>query len=105
MPSTTFTKVVVPLYFSGHPYRAGTRIKVAISAPNGTQPIWAFDHTEPPRGKTARVDVVFDAERPGRVVLPIVSGMSIGTAQPPCGVLRNQPCRPYVAQTNTVVKP
>jgi len=105
MPSTTFTKVVVPLYFSGHPYRAGTRIKVAISAPNGTQPIWAFDHTAPPRGKTARVDVVFDAKRPGRVVLPIVSGMSIGTAQPPCGVLRNQPCRPYAAQTNTVVKP
>jgi len=105
MPSTTFTKVVVPLYFSGHPYRAGTRIKVSISAPNGTQPIWAFDHTQPPRGKSALVDVVFDATRPGRVVLPIVSGMSIGTAQPPCGVLRNQPCRTYVPAANTVVKP
>jgi hypothetical protein len=39
------------------------------------------------------------------VVLPIVSGMSVGTAQPPCGVLRNQPCRTYAAQKNTVVKP
>jgi predicted acyl esterase len=105
MPSASFTKLVVPLYFSGHPYRAGTRIKVAISAPNGTQPIWAFDHTEPAKGKTATVDIVFDSKRPGRLVLPIVSGMTIGTAQPPCGVLRNQPCRTYAPSTNTVVKP
>lgn len=105
MPSSTFTKLVVPLYFSGHPYRAGTRIKVAISAPNGTQPIWAFDHTEPPKGKSALVDVVFDADRPGRIVLPIIGGLTVGTDQPPCGVLRNQPCRPYVPATNTVIRP
>lgn len=102
MPSSSFTKLVVPLYFSGHPYRAGTRIKIAIAAPNGTQPIWAFDHTKPSSG-TEKVDVLADAKHPSRLVLPEVTGLTVKTAQPPCGVLRNQPCRPYVAQTNTVV--
>lgn len=103
MPSDSFTKLVVPLYFSGHPYRAGTRIKISIAAPNGTQPIWAFDHTKPSSG-TAKVDVVFDAKRASRLVLPVVTGLTVKSAQPACGVLRNQPCRPYQAQTNTVVK-
>ena len=102
MPADAFTKLVVPLYFSGHPYRAGTRIKVSLAAPNGTQPIWAFDHTEPATG-TETVDVLSDATHPSRLVLPVVSGVTIKTVQPRCGVLRNQPCRPYVAQANTVV--
>jgi predicted acyl esterase len=105
MPSSSFTKLVVPLYFSGHPYRAGTRIKISIAAPNGTQPIWAFDHTKPEIGATKpNVDVRFDADHPSRIVLPVVTGQTVKSAQPPCGVLRNQPCRPYVAQANTVVQ-
>jgi predicted acyl esterase len=102
MPSSSFTKLVVPLYFSGHPYLAGTLIKISIAAPNGTQPIWAFDHTKPASG-TTKVDITFDADHPSRLVLPVVTGLTVKTAQPPCGVLRNQPCRPYVAKTNSVV--
>ena len=105
MPSTEFTKVVVPLYFSGHPYRAGSRIKIAIAAPNGTQPIWAFDHTRPAlNGPDTTVDVTFDANRPSRLVLPIVANMDVDTPQPECGVLRNQPCRPSAALANSVVQ-
>lgn len=104
MPRSSFAKLVMPLYFSGHPYRAGTRIKVSIAAPNGTQPIWAFEHTEPAIGSGGTdVDVLSDASHPSRLVLPVVTGLGIKTAQPPCGVLRNQPCRTYAAQTNTVV--
>ena len=40
-------KVTIPLYYEGHAYRAGSRIRVTIAAPNGTQPIWAFDQTQP----------------------------------------------------------
>ena len=102
MPSKEFTKVVVPLYFSGHPYRAGSRIKIAIAAPNGTQPIWAFDHTRPALdGPDTQVDVTFGANRPSRLVLPIVADMDVRTPQPACGVLRNQPCRPFVALANS----
>ena len=47
MPAGKFVKVVIPLYYEGHAYRAGSRIRVTISAPNGTQPMWAFAQTEP----------------------------------------------------------
>ena len=46
-----FVKVTIPLYYQGHAYRAGSRIRVTISAPNGDQPIWAFGETEPARAR------------------------------------------------------
>lgn len=47
MPKNKFVELVIPLYCEGHAYRAGSRIRVTIAAPNGTQPIWAFSQTEP----------------------------------------------------------
>ena len=47
MPANEFVPVTIPLYFEGHAYRAGSRIRVTISAPNGTQPIWSFSQTQP----------------------------------------------------------
>ncbi|HJR90118.1 MAG TPA: CocE/NonD family hydrolase [Aeromicrobium sp.] len=103
MPSTDFTKVTVPLYFSGHPYRAGTRIRIVVSAPNGTQPIWNFRHTKPELGgDSTTVEVTFAENKQSRLVLPVIPGQSIPAAQPPCGSLRNQPCRPFVATVNQV---
>ena len=52
MPAGEFVPVTIPLYFEGHVYRAGSRIRVTISAPNGTQPVWSFDQTQP-EGTTA----------------------------------------------------
>ncbi len=105
MSSTEFTKVTVPLYFSGHPYRAGTRIRVVISAPNGSQPIWNFRHTKPELGATPpKVAVAFSKAKPSRLVLPVIPNQTIPKAQPPCGSLRNQPCRPFAAATNQVVR-
>ena len=36
MPADQFVPVTIPLYFEGHAYRAGSRIRVTIAAPNGT---------------------------------------------------------------------
>jgi predicted acyl esterase len=91
MPAGQFVKVVVPLYYQGHAYRAGSRVRVTIAAPNGTQPIWAFDETVP-MGATS---IAFSPTMPSSLVLPVVPGVSVPTAPPPCGSLRNQPCRPY----------
>ena len=55
MPAGQFVKVVVPLYYEGHAYRAGSRIRVTISAPNGTQPVWSFGQTVP-NGTGTRLD-------------------------------------------------
>ncbi len=93
MPAGQFVKVVVPLYYQGHAYRAGTRIRVTIAAPNGTQPIWAFAQTVPNR-TTA---IAFSPTMPSSLVLPVVPGVTVPTPLPPCGSLRNEPCRPYRA--------
>jgi hypothetical protein len=101
MPKGKFVQVVIPLYFEGHAYRAGSRIRVTISAPNGTQPIWGFEHTVPAKG-TSKVSIEFSHKMPSSLVLPVVPGVSVSTPLPPCDSLRNEPCRPYVALTNQV---
>jgi hypothetical protein len=37
---------------------------------------------------------------PSRLILPVVPGVSVPTALPACGSLRNEPCRPYQAIVN-----
>jgi predicted acyl esterase len=99
MPADEYVPVTIPLYFQGHGYRAGSQIRVTISAPNGTQPIWSFDETQPP-GTTAQVSVASSPRMPSRLVLPVVPLTTVGSAQPTCPSLRNQPCRPAVPFTN-----
>jgi predicted acyl esterase len=99
MPANEFVPVVIPLYFEGHAYRAGSRIRVTIAAPNGTQPIWSFSHTQP-AGTTATESVAFSSTHPSSLILPIVPGVSVPTGTPACPSLRNEPCRSYQALTN-----
>jgi predicted acyl esterase len=99
MPANEYVPVVIPLYFQGHAYRAGSRIRVTISAPNGTQPIWSFSHTQP-TGTTATESIAFSPTMPSSLTLPIVPGLSAPTAIPACPSLRNEPCRPYQAVVN-----
>ncbi len=91
LPRHRFAKVVIPLYYEGHAYRAGSRIRVTIAAPNGNQPIWAFRHAQPRRHAT--VTVARSRRRPSRLVLPTVEGVSVPTGLPPCPGLRGEPCR------------
>jgi predicted acyl esterase len=99
MPQNDYTPVTIPLYFQGHAYRAGSRIRVTIAAPNGAQPIWSFDETQP-AGTTSDVHVASSPTMPSRLVLPVVPGLSIGSSQPACPSLRNEPCRPALPFTN-----
>ncbi len=99
MPAGEFVPVTIPLYFEGHAYRAGSSIRVTISAPNGTQPVWSFDQTQP-EGGTAAVSIAYGPGMPANLTLPVVSGVSVPTGLPPCPSLRNEPCRPYQAFVN-----
>ena len=94
MPANRYVPVVIPLYFEGHVYRAGSRIRVTISAPNGTEPVWSFDQTQP-EGSTAKESIAFSALMPSSLILPIVPGVSVPTGLPACPSLRNEPCRAY----------
>jgi predicted acyl esterase len=98
MPGGDFVKVVIPLYYEGHVYRAGSRIRLTIAAPNGSQPIWSFSQPVP-RG-TAAVSIAFSASMPSSLILPVVPGVSAPTPLPPCPSLRNEPCRRYQAIVN-----
>ena len=100
MPAGQFVKVVVPLYYQGHAYRAGSRIRVTIASPNGTQPVWSFGQTTP--NPSGIVSIAFSTSMPSSLVLPVVPGVSVTTPRPPCPSLRNQPCRPYPAIADNI---
>ncbi|MEA2145590.1 MAG: uncharacterized protein QOG59_1177 [Solirubrobacteraceae bacterium] len=93
MPAGQFAKVVIPLYFEGHAYRAGSRVRVTIAAPNGTQPVWSFSQTQPSTGP-ATESIAFSQSMPSSLILPLVPGVSVPAGVPPCPSLRNEPCRP-----------
>jgi uncharacterized protein len=93
LPPNRFAKVTIPLYYEGHAYREGSRIRVIISAPNGDQPVWSFGKTEP-KGR-ANVEITYSKSRPSRLTLPVVPGVDAPTELPPCPGLRGEPCRDY----------
>ena len=98
LPSDKFVPVTIPLYYEGHAYRAGSRIRVAISAPNGDQPVWSFSETQP--DGTAKVAIAFTKKNQSRLILPVVPGLSVPTGLPPCPGLRGEPCRDYQPLAN-----
>lgn len=98
LPKGKWVKVRIPLYYEGHVYRAGSRIRVTVSAPGGDQPTWAFAETEP--SSTPWVAIRHSDKRRSRLVLPVVPGLGAPTELPPCPGLRGQPCRDYVPLVN-----
>ena len=93
-----WTELTIPLYYEGHVYRAGSRIRVTVSAPGGDQPIWAFAETVP--SSPTQVSIAHSWWMPSRILLPVVSGVAVPTGLPPCPGLRGEPCRTYAPQPN-----
>ena len=102
LPANGFVEVTIPLYYEGHAYRAGSRIRVTIAAPNGTQPIWAFAQTQPDQGG-AEVAIAYGGSMSSRLLLPVVPELDVPTGLPPCPGLRGEPCRGYVPFANRSV--
>jgi predicted acyl esterase len=97
LPRKRFVKVTIPLYYQGHVYRAGSRIRVIISAPNGDQPVWSFG--EEPKRKT-KVTLAYGKRMPSGLTLPVIPGVDVPTGLPPCPGLRAEPCRDYKPLAN-----
>jgi hypothetical protein len=93
LPRHRFVPVTIPLYYEGHVYRTGSRIRILISAPNGDQPVWSFGQTSP-KGH-ATVAVAFSKRTPSSLILPVVPGVTVTGGLPPCPGLRGEPCRTY----------
>jgi putative CocE/NonD family hydrolase len=103
LPANRFVEATIPLYYQGHAYRAGSRIRITIAAPNGDQPIWSFGETDPTG--TATVAIARSSKMPSSLVLPVVPGASVPTGLPPCPGLRGEPCRDYQPFANGAATP
>lgn len=99
LPRGRYTEVTVPLYYEGHVYRRGSRVRLTISAPGGSQPVWAFADTGP--AGTASVSIAHSTRFPSRLILPVVPGIGVPTGLPPCPSLRGEPCRTYQPYANS----
>ncbi len=102
LPRGRFVKVTIPLYYQGHVYREGSRIRVTVAAPGGDQPVWAFAEASP--NATPWVAIAHSKRFPSRLLLPVAPGVTAPTELPPCPSLRGQPCRPYLPYANEKFK-
>jgi uncharacterized protein len=93
LPRGRLSLLAIPLYYEGHVYRAGSRIRIVLAAPGGNQPIWGFSQTIPAGRATVRVG--WGPTMPSRLVLPVVPGVAVPTGLAACPGLRGEPCRPY----------
>ncbi|HEU4974428.1 MAG TPA: CocE/NonD family hydrolase [Baekduia sp.] len=104
MPSDAFAAVTVPLYYQGHVYRAGSRIRLTITAPSGDQSVWAFGATVPKSGG-ARIAVAHGGRHASVLRLPVVAGLTAPTPLPPCPGLRGEACRDAMTYVNDAATP
>ena len=98
LPAGRFTLVRIPIDPIAHTFRAGTRLRVVISAPGGDRPSWAF---ETPATHGSVTDTVsLRGAQASSLAVNVVSGVVPTAAMPACGALRGEPCRPYAALGN-----
>jgi predicted acyl esterase len=91
-----YTLVKVPVDPIAHTFRAGTELRVVISAPGGDRPSWEFDTVD--SGQTAVVGIGGPAA--SALVVNEVRGVQATASLPTCGSLRGEPCRAFVAESN-----
>lgn len=104
LPAGEFSEVRVELFPFAHTFRAGSSLRVSVSAPGGDRPEWAF--ITPPGGETNTI--AHTEGRPSQIVLPVVGTVDLPAEPAPCPSLRSQPCRDYItpgAPTGVTVTP
>jgi hypothetical protein len=98
LPAGHYTLVRIPIDPIAHSFRAGTRLRIVISAPGGDRPSWAFD-TPATHGSVTDTLSLGGAEA-SSLVVNVVDGVVPPTSLPACGALRGEPCRTYSAMAN-----
>jgi hypothetical protein len=96
LSSSRYSLVKIPVDPIVHTFRAGTELRLVLSAPGGDRPSWAFatlDHGQ-------RATVAFGGKVASALVVDIVQGVSATAILPTCGTLRGEPCRVYQAEGN-----
>lgn len=98
LPRGRYSLVRVPIFPVSHAFRAGSKIRVTITATGGDRPRWQFATVD--RGG-ARNTIGLGGARASSLVLPVVAGATAkGTPLPPPTALRGQPSRAYSPASN-----
>lgn len=98
LPKQGFTEVRVPIYPVTHAFRAGSKIRVTVSAVGGDRSAWEFDTID---DGSARVKVSLGGRLASQLVLPVLKGATAhGTPLPEPTALRAEPSRVYAAASN-----
>ncbi len=89
----------VPIYPVTHVFRAGSRLRLAISTPGRDHPFWCFDA---PVTEGASHDVGYGGVHASSLVLAVwPDGVDHPDDLPPAGSLRGMPVRPIEPVRNT----
>ena len=96
--SKKFSLVRIPIFPAAHAFRAGSKIRVTVSAVGGDRPIWDFARLTRARRRTRSS---IGGKKPSKLVLPMLKGADAqGTPLPPAKSLRGQPGRTYEKASN-----
>ncbi|MFW0795661.1 CocE/NonD family hydrolase [Gordonia sp. CPCC 205515] len=87
-----FSTVRIALNPIAYGFRAGSRIRITITAPGGDRTSWRF--ATPATGGRI-VDTIALGRGGSTLTLPVVPGARAGSPIGPCAGLRGQPCRDY----------
>lgn len=90
------TTLRVPINPMAYTFRAGSKIRISISAPGGDRPSWEFGSFVTNGAVTNTVMFGKDSA----LVLPTVSTVTPTDTQPACHTNRGQPCRTYTPAAN-----
>ncbi len=93
-----FTLVRIPIDPIAFAFRAGSRVRVTISAPGGDRPAWTFT-TYPTQGKVTDT-IALGGSAPSTFAFAVAPGVVAPDAPPVCPSLRGQPCRTYTPAGN-----
>ena len=98
LPKGRWSLVRIPVFPVAHAFRAGSKIRLTVTATGGDRPRWDFSTVD--KGN-AQNTVSLGGARASSLVLPVVAGATAkGTPLPGPTALRGQPNRAYLAASN-----
>jgi predicted acyl esterase len=92
LSATHYTEVKIPIDPVVHTFRAGTELRVVLSAPGGDRPSWEFDTVD---DGSQSASVGFGSIAASSLVVNVVHNVTATPTLPTCGSLRGEPCRAY----------
>jgi hypothetical protein len=98
LPAGKYTLVRIPVDPIAHAFRAGTRLRIVISAPGGDRPAWAF--ATPATHGSVTDTLSLGGAMASSLAVNVVRGVNPPLAMPACGALRGEPCRAYSKLAN-----